>query len=369
MQHRQLFLDTARILIREKPYSAAHGALDSWESHARLVVSALSISDLESGSFLQDLFPNLSTSDRDAVLTLTTAMSRVKTQGGLLEPADTSAPTALPAGSRGERIYLFANCWNDAGILPFFFRHYDSLVERYVIYDDGSTDGSLDLLAAHPRVDVRRFVWTHPDSFVLSELDHYNEIWKECRGTADWVLLVDLDEHLHATDFGGLLKAYRSQGISVVPAFGFEMVTDDFPSPAETLVQTRRLGVPSPAMSKLTAFDPCAVDQLNHAPGGHSSEPTGRLVAPPRDSVRLLHYKNSGTRLSPQARWRSSRAPRPARSRAGMGQALGGNPGRGIGDPSTLSLRSDRRYRRDSRREDGAGLGKAAALGGPRTSW
>jgi glycosyltransferase involved in cell wall biosynthesis len=294
VQHRQMFLETARILIREKPYSAAHGALDSWWSHARLVISALSIADLESGSFLQDLFPDLSTSDRDAVLTLTTAMSRAKTYGRLLEPAGTSVPRALPAGSRGERIYLFANCWNDARILPFFFRHYDSLVERYVIYDDGSTDGSLDLLAAHPRVDVRRFVWTHPDSFVLSELDHYNEIWKECRETADWVLLVDLDELLHASDLGAQLRSYRSRGISVVPAHGFEMVTDDFPSPDETLAQTRRFGVPSPAMSKLVAFAPRAVDQLNHTPGGHTSSPTGRIVAPPRDDVRLLHYKYLG---------------------------------------------------------------------------
>ena len=294
VQHRQLFLDTARILIREKPYSAAHGALDSWESHASLVVSTLSMADLETGSFLKDLFPELSTGDRDAVLTLIAAMHRVEPRERLLAPAGLPAPTILPSGSRGERIYLFANCWNDARVLPFFFRHYDSIVERYVIYDDGSTDGSLDLLAAHPRVDVRRFVWTHPDSFVLSELDHYNEIWKECRETADWVLLVDLDEHLHATDFGGLLKAYRSQGISVVPTLGFEMVTDHFPSPDETLAQTRRLGVPSPAMSKLAAFNPRAVDQLNHAPGGHSSKPTGRLVAPPRDSVRLLHYKYLG---------------------------------------------------------------------------
>ena len=49
-------------------------------------------------------------------------------------------------------VHLYAQCWNDEWILPFFFRHYDGLVERYVIYDDGSTDGTLALLRAHPKV-------------------------------------------------------------------------------------------------------------------------------------------------------------------------------------------------------------------------
>ena len=34
------------------------------------------------------------------------------------------------------RVHLYSICWNDARILPYFFRHYDSLVDRYVIYDD-----------------------------------------------------------------------------------------------------------------------------------------------------------------------------------------------------------------------------------------
>jgi len=64
-------------------------------------------------------------------------------------------------------VHLYAQCWNDAWMLPFFFRHYDALVDRYFIYDDGSTDGTPTLLAGHPRVEAGRFGRSVADSFVL----------------------------------------------------------------------------------------------------------------------------------------------------------------------------------------------------------
>ena len=95
---------------------------------------------------------------------------------------------------------LYTVCWNEVDMLGFFFRHYDSWVDRYFVYDDGSTDGSLDLLARHPRVEVRRFEHTDPDSFVLSHQAFHNTVWKESRGQADWVVITALDEHLSRED-------------------------------------------------------------------------------------------------------------------------------------------------------------------------
>jgi hypothetical protein len=64
-------------------------------------------------------------------------------------------------------------------MLPYFFRHYDSFVDRYVIFDDGSTDRSPQLLTENPKVDLRRFVRSDPDSFVRSEQALSNACWKE----------------------------------------------------------------------------------------------------------------------------------------------------------------------------------------------
>jgi hypothetical protein len=95
-------------------------------------------------------------------------------------------------------------------MLPFFFRHYDPLVSQYFIFDDHSSDGSLDLMRAHPNVEVEPFVRSDPDSFTLSELSISNECWKRSRGSADWVLVIDIDEHLFHPDLSKLLMRYQS---------------------------------------------------------------------------------------------------------------------------------------------------------------
>jgi hypothetical protein len=83
-------------------------------------------------------------------------------------------------------------------MLRFFFRHYDGLVQRYVVFDDGSIDNSLELLRSNPKVDLRPMLPdSDPESRVASGLSVLESCWKESRGTADWVIVADIDEHLY----------------------------------------------------------------------------------------------------------------------------------------------------------------------------
>jgi hypothetical protein len=110
------------------------------------------------------------------------------------------------------RIDLYTICWNEVRFLPFFFRHYDPVVSRYVVFDDGSTDGSQSLLMDHPRVELRSFRRTNPDSFVESERGFFENCWKESRGRADWVILVNIDEllyHRELRTYLGECRAFR----------------------------------------------------------------------------------------------------------------------------------------------------------------
>ena len=99
------------------------------------------------------------------------------------------------------KIHLYARCWNERDMLPFFFLHYDNLVQRYIIYDDASTDNSQEILRLNPKVELRPMPpYCDPESRISSALALQETCWKESRGIADWVIVTDIDEHLYHPD-------------------------------------------------------------------------------------------------------------------------------------------------------------------------
>jgi hypothetical protein len=195
------------------------------------------------------------------------------------------------AAHDGRPVHLYTICWNDAAMLPFFFRHYDPWVDHYILYDDGSTDGTLGILAAHPRATVGRFQRVMPDSFVGSALLHHEQMWHRSRGQTAWVVLTAVDEHLWHPDMPGYLARCGAAGVTAIPALGFQMVSETFPAADETLAETRRLGAPYDMMNKLSIFDPDALAETRYISGRHRAAPTGRVVYPAADEVLNLHYK------------------------------------------------------------------------------
>ena len=176
-------------------------------------------------------------------------------------------------------------------MLGFFFEHYDSIVNRYIIYDDGSTDGSLEILHQHPKVEVRQFHRVIEDSYVLSAQIFHNSVWRESQGVADWVILTAIDEHLVHDDLADYLKGCLANGSTIIPALGFQMISEIFPEPDQRLCNVITTGAPFPKMSKLCIFRPEQIDETNYAVGRHSADPQGNIVLPDKDEVFNLHYK------------------------------------------------------------------------------
>jgi hypothetical protein len=206
---------------------------------------------------------------------------------------------------------LYAICWNEGVMMSFFLRHYERFVDRFVIFDDGSTDGTVEILRAHPRVELRRLKRRVRSSLVLSMLDVYQQAWKESRGKADWVIVTNIDEHLYHPSMLGYLADCRAQGVTAIPALGYNMISEAMPDASLRLSEAVTKGVINHHMSKLDIFNPDAVREINYGAGRHQAWPRGRIVWPTRDEVMNLHYKYIG---------RSRLKRRHAEMDAGMGR-------------------------------------------------
>ena len=190
--------------------------------------------------------------------------------------------------------HLYAISWNEAPVIGFFLRHYVPFVDRLVIFDDGSTDGTCEILRNHPKVELRRFERSREDSLVLSMLGIYNECWKESRGKADWVIITNIDEHLHHPVLPDYLRHCQLKGVTVVPALGYQMISESFPDSAARLCEAVTTGAPSGDYSKLQIFNPDAVREINYTVGRHKAWPQGDVGWPERDELLNLHYQFLG---------------------------------------------------------------------------
>jgi len=192
------------------------------------------------------------------------------------------------------KIHLYALCRNEARILPYFFKNYDGWVDRYIIFYEDSTDATLSLLEAHGGIDIRSFRRPDPNSYVISQKILSDTCWKESRNAADWVVIVDIDEHLDHSNILDYLSSCQRSGVTIIPARGYQMLSKSFPTCSEKLSLHETFGAPWAKMCKLAVFDPNAISDIDFEFGRHTAALSGRVIRPRFDELKLLHYKYLG---------------------------------------------------------------------------
>jgi hypothetical protein len=198
------------------------------------------------------------------------------------------------------KIHLHCVAWNEMRQLDYFFRHYDEFVSHYFVHDDASDDGTLDFLLNKDNVTVLTKINTHADSYVLNSLEVHNSSWRRSCGKADWVISVDMDEHIWHHDLITYIAQQQALGVTAIPALGFQMTSRVPPPQGVRLSNWLTIGAPWKQMSKLVLYRPDALTETNFTIGRHSALPKGQVVFPSEDELFLLHYKYLGLEQTQQ---------------------------------------------------------------------
>jgi hypothetical protein len=111
------------------------------------------------------------------------------------------------------KIRIYTVCWNESAMLPHFLRHYQ-FADKIVVYDHHSTDDSAAIIWRFPNTILHTLHC--PDEIHESQLLRVkNNIYKECRGQADFVIVVDADEFVYHPFLMDLMADYKAEGITL----------------------------------------------------------------------------------------------------------------------------------------------------------
>ena len=204
---------------------------------------------------------------------------------------------------KNHTIFVYALCFNESHFVKNFLAAYKD-ADKIIVLNNMSTDNSVDLLKEDSRVEIRDW-----DSGGEIRDDLYlelkNNVWKEARGKADWVIVVDFDEiftRAQKTDQGVFfdldLTIPHDEGFNIIQPFGYNMVSLDAPLYADGHPhEYSRKGAYHVPSEKMCCFRPDQISEINFIEGAHWANPVDmdggveKIKVYKNPIFKLMHYK------------------------------------------------------------------------------
>jgi len=186
------------------------------------------------------------------------------------------------------KVDVYTITYNDIKLLPYFLRHYETFADRIFAWDDGSDDGTRELLDSHPKVTVLEHNLRKLDDFYF--VQHLWPQYVKSRGHADWVICAESDEFVYHPNILEKLSELKSQKAKKVNCVGFDMYHPKFPETKGQIYDEIKLGAPDSLLSKTIVIDPDV--HVKWAVGRHrcSNEKTVTFGS----GIAILHYRLLG---------------------------------------------------------------------------
>ena len=199
--------------------------------------------------------------------------------------------------TRDFNIVWYVLCWNEMPILPFVIDYWKQIARKVIVYDNNSTDGTLEYLKAFDWIEVRPYPFDTQNK--LNDEIHYkikNECWKEQKGKGvDFCIVSDLDEIIWSKNLYVEFSHYKQNNICLVQPIAFEFVSKTFPIHTDVLLHDQiknccRLEF----WDKCILLSPDRIEETNYGPGSHWCDPKynkEKYTIWKSRSLYLFHFK------------------------------------------------------------------------------
>ena len=192
------------------------------------------------------------------------------------------------------RVHVHSIIRNEEKMLPYFLRHYEAFCEKIFLRIQPSTDKTLEIAKAHPKVTIIKYKTEFgggSNSYNIMDMQEVrNNDWKKYSTSenCDWVIIADCDEFLYHPNILKILQNYKNRGITFPKIDGYQMFSDDQPTTSGQIYYEIKTGCLFKEYSKRAIMHPSI--SPNYSPGNHQCFPKGNVVESNFADIKLLHY-------------------------------------------------------------------------------
>lgn len=216
-------------------------------------------------------------------------------------------------------VHAYVICYNEEDIIEHTLTHYSSFCSKIFLFDNGSTDSTLQKASKFKKVKVINFDTggkknNKYHSYIKSE-EYKNYSRKGGQFTeevADWIICVDSDELIYHPRILDVLAEYDLDGVTVPQITGFNIVGEKELTDSPSIIDQYDMAVREPIFDKRAVFK-CSFNMPN-SPGCHPYGSAFKYMQEMHDyktsnkhKLALLHYKHIGSRLLETAKTNLSR--------------------------------------------------------------
>lgn len=105
-------------------------------------------------------------------------------------------------------------CFNEIDILPFVSQYWERIGCDVVVYDNGSTDGSIQYLLELPYVTLKHFDSEGQNDVIQKTVKE--QAYLELKDKYDIIIISDMDEVFYFNDFKAISEAFVSGGYNIL---------------------------------------------------------------------------------------------------------------------------------------------------------